>query len=517
MKTVMLIGGGVQEVRAVEFAQRLGYRVVVTDRLPDAPCVAAADESFVVDGRDIEGLVSLAGKLQTDGGLQGVFTLTELVTSVAAVSEALELPGASVASAETCQDKGLAKREWLRQSIETPAGGVVESREEAHQVFSSLSGPGIIKPVRGFGAIGVAALMTADDVDRYFDDLTGVASRAWVVEELVTGASHDVNGLFDGDGALSTRDAGNRAMNAIAQRVHGLTGGSADLAPSTKTLLKDRAEVGLDAPIDHNMHFGLREHAMGSIANGMALHGGVIPYTATFLIFSDYMRPPMRLAALMEQRVIYVFTHDSVGLGEDGPTHQPVEQLLGLRGVPNLTVIRPADATETAEAWKAAIARRDGPTVLVLTRQGLPVLDRKEYAPADGLQRGGYVLWEASADPQAILIATGSEVSIALEAAKLLEDRGVAARVVSLPSWELFDAQPADYRERVLPRRVTARVSIEAATTIGWERYVGLDGASVGVDRFGASAPYKRIYEELGLTPEHVADEAEALVKRGRQ
>ncbi len=214
MKTVMLIGGGVQEVRAVEFAQRLGYRVVVTDRLPDAPCVAAADESFMVDGRDIEALVSLAGELQTDGGLHGVFTLTELVTSVAAVSDALQLPGASVASAETCQDKGLAKREWLRQSIETPAGGVVESREEAHQVFSSLSGPGIIKPVRGFGAIGVAALMTGDDVGRYFDDMAGVASRAWVVEELVTGASHDVNGLFDGEGTFHPQGIADREFVA---------------------------------------------------------------------------------------------------------------------------------------------------------------------------------------------------------------------------------------------------------------------------------------------------------------
>ncbi len=334
--------------------------------------------------------------------------------------------------------------------------------------------------------------------------------------ELPAGWADELAGLFDGDTTVSTRDAGNRVMNAIGQRVHGLTGGSADLAPSTRTLLKAHADVGLDAPVDHNMHFGLREHAMGSIANGMALHGGVIPYTATFLIFSDYMRPPMRLAALMEQRVVFVFTHDSVGLGEDGPTHQPVEQLLGLRGVPNLAVIRPADAAETAEAWKAALERRDGPTVLVLTRQGLPVLDRTEHAPADGLQRGGYVLWEASADPQAILIATGSEVQIALDAAKLLDGRGVAARVVSLPSWELFDAQPADYRASVLPPSVRARVSVEAATTLGWERYVGLDGASVGVDRFGASAPYKRIYEELGLTPEHVADEAEALVRRGR-
>ena len=214
MKTVMLIGGGVQEIRAVEFAQRLGYRVVVTDRLPDAPCVAAADESFVVDGTDIGALVSLAGELQTDGGLQGVFTLTELVTSVAAVSEALGLPGASVASAEICQDKGLAKREWLRQSIETPAGGVVESRGEAHRVFSSLPGPGIIKPVRGFGAIGVAALLTADDIDGYFDDMPGLPGRAWVVEELVDGASHDVNGLFDGDGVFHPQGIADREFVA---------------------------------------------------------------------------------------------------------------------------------------------------------------------------------------------------------------------------------------------------------------------------------------------------------------
>ena len=332
--------------------------------------------------------------------------------------------------------------------------------------------------------------------------------------ELPAGWKDGLDGLFDGDTALSTRDAGNRAMNAIAERVHGLTGGSADLAPSTKTLLKGHADVGLEAAVDHNMHFGVREHAMGSIAVGMALHGGVIPYTATFFIFSDYMRPPMRLAALMGQRAIFVFTHDSVALGEDGPTHQPIEQLIGLRAVPNLVVIRPADATETAEAWKAALERRDGPTALVLTRQGMPVLDRTAYASAAGLQRGGYVLREAPGDPQAILIATGSEVQIALDAAKLLDDRGVAARVVSLPSWELFDAQPASYRESVLPRGVRARVSVEAAGTLGWERYVGLDGASVGVDRFGASASYKRIYQELGLTPEHVADEAEALVKQ---
>ena len=217
----------------------------------------------------------------------------------------------------------------------------------------------------------------------------------------------------------------------------------------------------------------------------------------------------------MGQRVIYVFTHDSIGLGEDGPPHQAVEQLLGMRGVPNLVVIRPGDATETAEAWKAAIERRHGPPVLVLTRQGLPVIDRSVYGAADGVARGAYVLWEASPSPAALLIATGSELSIALDAAKLLDARGVSARVVSMPSWELFDAQPEAYRREVLPPEVTARGAVEAGVTLGWERYVGQGGVAIGVDRFGASAPYQTIYRELGITPERVAEEAEALVKRG--
>ena len=288
---------------------------------------------------------------------------------------------------------------------------------------------------------------------------------------------------------LATREAGGRVMNAIAERLHTLVGGSADLAPSNNTMLREfvNADGGKVAP--HNMHFGVREHAMGSIAGGMALHGGVIPYTGTFLIFSDYMRPPMRLAALMGQRVIYVFTHDSIGLGEDGPTHQAVEQLIGLRSVPNMVVLRPAEATETAVAWRAAIERRTGPTVLVFTRQGLPVLDRSVYPSADNVLRGAYVLWESSENPAIILIGTGSEVQIALDAGKALAEKGVAARVVSMPSWELFDAQPKEYRDAVLPPSVTARVSVEAGRTIGWERYVGTDGVAIGVDTFGASAP----------------------------
>ena len=327
----------------------------------------------------------------------------------------------------------------------------------------------------------------------------------------------DLDGLFKkGDKPIATREASGRVMNAIATRVHAFTGGSADLAPSTKTLLKDHGHYGFEEYCDHNMHFGVREHAMGAIANGMALHGGTVPYTATFLIFSDYMRPPMRLAALMEQRVVYIFTHDSIGLGEDGPTHQPVEQLLSLRAVPGLVVLRPADATETAEAWRAVLRRRDGPTALILSRQNLPVLDRDELAPASGVHRGAYVLREAPSTPDAVLIATGSEVHIALEAEELLRAKGIAARVVSLPSWELFDAQPSQYREGVLPPAVRARVAVEAATPLGWERYVGIDGVTIGIPHFGASAPGAILYERFGLTAKRVAEAATELVERDK-
>ena len=332
--------------------------------------------------------------------------------------------------------------------------------------------------------------------------------------ELPEGWDADLAGLFKGgDKPIATREASGRVMNAIAERVHAFIGGSADLAPSTKTLLKDRGVYGSGDYGGRNMHFGVREHSMGAVANGMAIHGGIIPYTATFLIFSDYMRPPMRLAALMEQRVVYVFTHDSVGMGEDGPTHQPIEQLMGLRTVPNLVLLRPADATETVEAWRVALERR-GPTALAFSRQNLPVLDRGQLAPADGVRQGGYVLWEAAARPDVILIGTGSEVHIALEAGVRLREKGIAARVVSLPSWELFDAQPKEYRDGVLPPDVPARVSVEAGTPMGWERYLGLDGAAIGVPHFGASAPGGVLYEQFGLTAQHVVEEAERLVAK---
>ena len=307
---------------------------------------------------------------------------------------------------------------------------------------------------------------------------------------------------------IATREASGLVMNEIVKKVHSFTGGSADLAPSTKTLLKERGNFGFEDTVDHNMHFGIREHAMGAIANGMSLHGGTIPYTATFMIFYDYMRPPIRLAALMSIRVIFVFTHDSIAVGEDGPTHQPIEQLMGMRLVPNLVTIRPADATETAEAWKFAVARRTGPTALVFSRQALPILDRTILAPVSNLQKGGYVLWQSTPTPEVILIATGSEVHIALEAGKDLQQKGISARVVSLPSWELFEAQPLTYRQEVLPPNITARISIEAGVTMGWERYVGQNGVAIGVSRFGASAPGNIVYEKLGLTVQRVVLEA---------
>jgi transketolase len=319
----------------------------------------------------------------------------------------------------------------------------------------------------------------------------------------------DVDELFDPTKSIATRVASGTVLNAIALQVPTLLGGSGDLTPSNKTDLKGAADLRRGDFSGRYIRFGVREHAMGGILNGMALHGGVRPYGGTFLVFSDYMRPSIRLAALMEADVIYVFTHDSIGVGEDGPTHQPVEHLMALRAIPNLMVIRPADAVETAGAWLAALANRQGPTALILTRQNLPRLD----STVAQTLCGGYVLAEARRDgqpvePDVILIGTGSEVQLAARAREILAGEGVAARVVSLPSWELFAAQPEAYRESVLPKRVRARVSVEAGVTEGWRQFVGLDGLSVGIDRFGASAPYQVVYEKLGVTAEAVAQAA---------
>jgi transketolase len=314
---------------------------------------------------------------------------------------------------------------------------------------------------------------------------------------------------------LATRAASSKVLNAFAARIPELMGGSADLAPSTKTLLDDSGAFEHDNFRGRNMHFGIREHAMGAAMNGMALHGGIIPYGGTFLIFSDYMRPPMRLAALMKQHVIYVFTHDSIGLGEDGPTHQPIEQLAALRAIPGFTLFRPADANETAEAWAAAIETTHAPVALVLTRQNVPTLDRSKLGAASGLARGGYILADVEGgDPEVVLIASGSEVHIVLDARDRLEKKGVRARVVSMPSIERFEAQPREYRDSVLPPAVRKRVAMEAAATMPWYRLVGDEGSVIGLDHFGASAPYQKLYQEFGLTPEHAVQKALEMLGR---
>ena len=346
--------------------------------------------------------------------------------------------------------------------------------------------------------------------------------------ELPPGWDTDIP-VFPADAkGMATRVASGKVMNAVAPRLAALTGGSADLDPSTHTALKGLGDFNPPAGEDldtqgssgggwsyagRNLHFGVREHAMGAIVNGMAAHGGTIPYGSTFLIFSDYMRPPIRLAALMGLHVVHVFTHDSIALGEDGPTHQPVEQLAALRAIPNLTVIRPGDANETAVAWRVALETRNRPVVLVLSRQDLPTLDRSRYAPAEGLRRGAYVLADAAdGKPALILIASGSEVGLIVAAAQRLQAQGIAVRCVSMPSWELFDAMPQLERDAVLPPSVSARLAVEAGVAQGWHRYVGAAGDVVSVERFGASAPAEVLLREYGFSVDSVCARAKALL-----
>ena len=321
---------------------------------------------------------------------------------------------------------------------------------------------------------------------------------------------------FPAGKALATRAAGNTVMQALAPFTPTTVGGAADLVESTRTTFVGGGQFSR-VHAGRNVPFGIREHGMGAIVNGAAAHGGLVkPYGSTFLIFSDYMRASIRLSALSRLPVVWVYTHDSVGLGEDGPTHQPVEHYAALRAIPHLWFVRPADANETAVAWRVALERPDGPVALALSRQGVPTLDRAEVASAEGLARGAYVLWQApgDGDPEAVLIATGAEVGQTLEAARALAEAGVRARVVSMPCWELFEAQEQAYRDEVLPPSVPARLSVEPGVTLGWERWVGDRGASLGIERFGASAPGTRVLEELGFTPEKVAAAALALLDR---
>ena len=328
----------------------------------------------------------------------------------------------------------------------------------------------------------------------------------------------------------ATRSAGGKVLHALAEKIPSLIGGSADLDPSTKTAMDGRGDFQHNGNGDEgiqgavaghwgyggaNIAYGVREHAMGAISTGMSLHGGLIPFTATFFVFSDYMRPAIRLAALSSAKVIYVFTHDSVALGEDGPTHQPIEQLASLRAMPGIRVIRPADANETAEAWKSAVMEKEGPVALVLTRQNVPVIDRSKYSLASGLHMGAYILADApKGRPELIIIATGSEVHLALEAYEKLTEEGAAVRVVSMPCWESFERQSAEYRAKVLPPG-TARLTVEAASTFGWDRYAGQEGISIGIDRFGASAKGSVNLEKFGFTAENIIEKSRTLLRQG--
>ena len=319
--------------------------------------------------------------------------------------------------------------------------------------------------------------------------------------------------VFEAGAELATRESSGKALNEVAARVPELLGGDADLSSSTKTALTDMGSFDGQTGAGRNIHFGVREHAMGSIINGMAYHGGVRGYCSTFFVFSDYMRPSIRLAALSKLQAIYVWTHDSIGVGEDGPTHQPVEHLMALRTIPNLHVVRPADANETTEAWRWAMNRKDGPTALVLTRQKIATFDRSGRGSAKDLSKGAYVMADSNdGTPQAIVIATGSEVTLALEAQDLLAKEGLRCRVVSMPCWELFEAQDENYRESVLPEAVEARVAVEAGVSFGWERFVGRKGRILGLDRFGASAPGEVNFDKFGFTAENVAAVVKSLL-----
>jgi len=313
---------------------------------------------------------------------------------------------------------------------------------------------------------------------------------------------------------IATRAASGKVLNAIAASLPTLIGGSADLEPSNNTYLKDYKNFSAENRDGRNFHFGIREHAMASILNGIAYYGGIIPYCGTFLVFSDYLRPAIRLASISKIRPIYVFTHDSIGLGEDGPTHQPVEHISSLRAIPKAIVIRPADANETAYAWLAAIEHKDSPVALILTRQGLPILDQEKYPSAKNLLKGAYILRDSKDTPELILVATGSEVGITLKAADKLEAEGIKVRVVSFPSWELFEQQSEEYKESVLPSSVKARLAVEAGVRHGWDKYVGTYGHVLSIEKFGSSAPVEVVMEKYGYSPDNIAETAKRVLNQ---
>ncbi|MFW9845932.1 MAG: transketolase, partial [Candidatus Thorarchaeota archaeon] len=358
-----------------------------------------------------------------------------------------------------------------------------------------------------------------EELDGYKKDHPDLAAEfeRRMAGRLPDGWDADLPSYDTSEAGVATRNPSGDVINAIAPHLPELVGGSADLTGSNKTWIKSSESFQKDNPEGRNFFFGVREHSMGAIVNGLAAHGGFIPYGATFLIFSDYMRPAIRISALSRHRSIWIFTHDSIGVGEDGPTHQPVEQLVALRAIPGLVVIRPCDANEVVEAWKVAINRPGGPTLLSLTRQKIPVLDRNTFSPASGLSRGAYVLADlGDGPPELILMATGSEVGLIVKAGEQLAAEGLNVRLVSFPSWELFELQGEGFRNSVLPPEISARLAVEAGRSQGWERWIGDSGAMISVEKFGASAPADVVFDKYGFNVDNVIKHAKDLMKHSR-
>ena len=375
----------------------------------------------------------------------------------------------------------------------------------------------VLKYYREFGKIGIEKEKEWNNIyATYKEKYAELAAEYELLSEghLPDGWKDHLPVFKAGEEKIATRKASGKLLNALADFLPNLIGGSADLSPSTDTELTGYPSFTATNRDGRNFHFGIREHAMGSLLNGMALTKGIIPYGATFLIFSEYMRPPIRLAAIMKIRPIIIYTHDSIGLGEDGTTHQPIEQLISLRSIPNITVIRPADANETVQAWRVALEHKDGPVALVLTRQGLNVIDQDKYAKASELEKGAYIISDSEATPQLILIGTGSEVSLLFDAQQKLKEQNIAARVVSMPSWELFEKQDAAYKEKVFPAQLKKRLAVEAGSSIGWHKYVTDEGAVLGIDTFGHSAPADELFKYFGFTVENIVDKANKLMAK---
>ncbi len=449
----------------------------------------------VADGNDVEAIAQAlqAAKAETERPSL-IMVRTHIAYGSPNKQDSAAAHGAPLGEEEVC----LTKRNLGCREDET-----FDVPEKALEIFRACPDKGQAAEKEWQEAFSTYARENPAAARQWSDAITGILPDDW---------EGQLSLFSESDSPLATRVASGKVLNALAHKIPWLLGGSADLAPSNKTIIESSFDFQKDRYDGRNIRFGVREHAMGAILSGMALHKGVKPYGGTFLVFSDYMRPSIRLAALMKLPVIYVFTHDSIAVGEDGPTHQPVEHIAALRAIPGLTVIRPADAVETAEAWRLAIKADDGPVALILSRQKLPILNSDQPDPEHGLQQGAYIIADAEGTPDVIIIATGSEIHIALEARRILSEQGVTARVVSMPSWELFENTSKKYQKTILGPETTARIAVEAGIPMGWERYVGDRGIVIGTTQFGSSAPGGTLMENYGFTAENIVEKAMRLL-----